>query len=77
MRRRGMTAEEMLPSLLVINARRCDPPLPENEVEQIARSVARYEPGAPVIPQNAGADPYNATNDLLPEVTLYSGFHAA
>jgi hypothetical protein len=45
MRRRGLTAAEMLPTLLAVNARRCDPPLEDAEVETIAASVARYAPG--------------------------------
>jgi hypothetical protein len=44
MRRRGMSVEAITSSLLVENAKRCDPPLPEAQVEKIARSVGRYEP---------------------------------
>lgn len=44
MRRRGMTEEEILQALLVVNDRRCIPPLPEDEVKSIASSVARYAP---------------------------------
>jgi hypothetical protein len=44
MRRRGMTAEEMLPSLLAINQGRCRSPLSDEQVEKIARSVERYAP---------------------------------
>ena len=44
MRRKGMSGEAVEAALLADNARRCDPPLPETEVETIARSVARYEP---------------------------------
>lgn len=42
MRRRGLNAEEILPSLLTVNANRSDPRLPEDEVEGIAKSVFRY-----------------------------------
>jgi len=45
MRRRGMAPEEILAGLRAINARRCDPPLPEDEVARIAQSVGRYPPG--------------------------------
>jgi len=45
MRRRGMAPEEILAGLRAINSRRCDPPLPEDEVERIAQSVGRYPPG--------------------------------
>jgi bifunctional DNA primase/polymerase-like protein/primase-like protein len=44
MRRRGLDAVEIEPSLLVVNERRCDPPLPEDEVREIAAGVCRYEP---------------------------------
>ncbi len=44
MRRRGMSLEAIEAAILAENTRRCDPPLPETEVETIARSVARYEP---------------------------------
>jgi len=45
MRRQGLSAEEMVPSLLAVNAGRCQPPLPEEQVWKITRSVGRYEPG--------------------------------
>lgn len=48
MRRRGMDADEIEAALLVTNGKRCDPPLPDDEVRTIARSVARYDP-PPVI----------------------------
>jgi hypothetical protein len=44
LRRHGFTEAEMLAALRVANETRCDVPLPSSEVEQIARSVARYEP---------------------------------
>jgi putative DNA primase/helicase len=44
MRRRGMEEPEILGALVVMNRRRCDPPLEDAEVEKIARSVARYDP---------------------------------
>jgi putative DNA primase/helicase len=44
MRRPGMDYEEILAALLVVNERRCDPPLDEAEVETIAASVCRYAP---------------------------------
>ncbi len=46
MRRRGMGEEEIRVALEVANRLRCDPPLEGEEVEKIARSVARYEPAA-------------------------------
>jgi hypothetical protein len=44
MRHRGATEEEIAAALLVANRARCQPPLSEAEVRDIARSVARYTP---------------------------------
>jgi hypothetical protein len=44
MRRVGMSQAEILAALIRTNTDRCDPPLDEREVEQIAASIARYEP---------------------------------
>jgi putative DNA primase/helicase len=44
MRRRGLDREEILAALLVMNERRCRPPLADHVIEKIARSVAGYEP---------------------------------
>lgn len=44
MRRQGMTQEAIEAALLAENERRCDPPLSESEVLNIAKSVGRYEP---------------------------------
>ena len=48
MRRRGMTPEAIEAALVKENDARCKPPLPAGEVREIARSVARYAPAAPV-----------------------------
>jgi hypothetical protein len=48
MRNAGFSEEEILSALLVMNERRCDPPLPETEVRRVARSAARYEPARDV-----------------------------
>jgi hypothetical protein len=48
MRRRGMSEDAIFAGLQVENDSRCSPPLPEEEVRRIARSVAGYSPGAPV-----------------------------
>ncbi|MFN8123639.1 MAG: primase alpha helix C-terminal domain-containing protein, partial [Thermoleophilia bacterium] len=42
MRRRGMTAAAIAAALHAENTERCNPPLPEEEVDTIARSVASY-----------------------------------
>lgn len=44
MRRRHMEPDEIVAALLVINQKRCVPPLPDEDVHKIARSVGRYEP---------------------------------
>jgi len=44
MRRRGMSERAIAAALLAENEDRCDPPLPEREVESIATSVAHYLP---------------------------------
>jgi len=45
MRRSGCNEHEISEALQGINQRECRPPLDADEVAQIARSVARYEPG--------------------------------
>jgi putative DNA primase/helicase len=65
MRRRGLTAEELIPTLAAVNATRCQPPLGATEVTRIASSVGRYPAAAPltddeaaaVIAEAAGLDP--------------------
>jgi KaiC/GvpD/RAD55 family RecA-like ATPase len=47
MRRRGMDAESIYAALQVENNKRCDPPLPDGEVRQIAESYDRYQPKTP------------------------------
>jgi archaellum biogenesis ATPase FlaH len=44
LRRLGYEEEEIEPTLLAVNDRRCVPPLPEDEVKRIVKSVCRYEP---------------------------------
>jgi len=46
LRRRGLDEVSMAAALLGINATKCETPLPEDEVRQIAHSAARYEPAA-------------------------------
>ena len=45
MRRVGLNEEEMLGALLLYNQRVCSPPLADEEVAKIAKSIARYNPG--------------------------------
>jgi hypothetical protein len=44
MRRRGATEESIAAALLVENQARCQPPLPEQEVRAIAKSISKYPP---------------------------------
>jgi hypothetical protein len=44
MRRRGLSVQAIEAALGVENAARCDPPLPEHEVQRIACSIGRYAP---------------------------------
>lgn len=48
MRRRGMDAEEIFVSLKVINERRVKPPLPDDTLWKIARSIGGKDPAAPI-----------------------------
>ena len=43
LRYRGLDAETIAEALLVVNRRRCRPPLPDEEARRIAASVARYD----------------------------------
>lgn len=45
LRRAGLSATEIEAALLAANRERCEPPLPDDEVRTVARSVGRYEPG--------------------------------
>jgi len=60
MRARGLSLEPILAALLEIN-KTCIPPLQENEVETIARSIIRYEPGE----AKRGADSQNLSSELV------------
>lgn len=44
MRRRGMTEKALLAALMAENEERCIPPLSEEEVRKIAKSISRYKP---------------------------------
>ena len=52
MRRKGLGEEAIRAALSEENGRRCRPPLAEREVATIARSVARYRPGSPILARN-------------------------
>lgn len=53
MRHRGMTEVEISAALHAINSNRCKPPLPNSEVDTIAKSVSKYE-GKPTLTSTSG-----------------------
>ena len=60
MRRRGMSGQAIAAALLAENESRCDPPLPEAEVDSISVSVGRYpsaEEESETAPEPAGEPP--------------------
>lgn len=59
MRRKGAGLEAITSALLAHNAANCSPPLPEAEVQSIARSVCRYEPEKDV-PRETAVRRFNA-----------------
>ena len=75
MRGRGMTESELLAALLVTNVERCDPPLDQSEVDGIARSIARYDSGAPS-DDPGGEGPIELTNLLENIARTYLRFVA-
>lgn len=44
MRRQGMDTNAILAALKVENSEKCDPPLPEKDIERIVNSISRYAP---------------------------------
>jgi len=75
-RRLGADAEEIEAMLAVTNRKRCDPPVPEAEVRQIAKSVSRYvgetlsEGLAPIVTQPVKKPP-KKTKTLEPAERLH------
>ena len=57
LRRINLDAQQIKSVLLIENAKRCSPPLEEKEVEQIAASVARYEPAESLSPDSPCRQP--------------------
>lgn len=50
LRRSGLDQDEIEAALLVANKKRCKPPLGEDEVREIAESIARYPAGQTLLP---------------------------
>ncbi len=63
MRRRNMSEEAILVALMAENENKCDPPLPEAEVRDIARGIGRYEPQKPFY---GSSDPVAFPVQVLP-----------
>ncbi|NCZ52815.1 MAG: hypothetical protein EBY81_02800 [Verrucomicrobia bacterium] len=76
MRRRGMTQPEIEAALLATNASRVDPPLDDDDVRRIAKSVSRYEVADEVLKmvERGQSDPVYGgdagTNDTLTPVSI-------
>jgi RecA/RadA recombinase len=71
MRRRNMTQEAIYSALQVENKQRCFPPLPELEVENIVKSIIRYQPAALPITQkqfSISIQKPTSSNDALDEL---------
>jgi putative DNA primase/helicase len=56
MRRQGATEREILAALGTVNVERCRPPLPEAEVEGIAKSIGRYAPAGEALTDTGNAE---------------------
>ena len=63
MRYHGLSEKEIYAALVVANSTRCEIPLPSSEVQQIAKSVSRYDPESDVAADSALGD--EATQSLL------------
>ena len=72
MRSYGMTEAEILAALSIANEQRCEIPLPASEIQQIARSVARYEPTSDVA-ANASIG-HDAAESLLASLKEDTGY---
>lgn len=75
MRKRGMDHEAILAALKVENQQKCQPPLPDKDVERIAKSITRYDPGElPVFVEKLEAikarEPKDATAGILEFIEL-------
>lgn len=72
MRRRGMSPDAIEAALVKENDARCKPPLPDGEVREIARSVARYAPAPVASPpaESVAHQPYRQWPAPLAEVAF-------
>lgn len=65
MRHRGMSFASIEAALQIENVERCDPPLDESEVSQIARSMSRYEPSSSHIRSSYSGQPAKSDEPLF------------
>jgi len=71
LRRNGLGADEIEAALLKINKNRCDPPLPDKDVQAIAKSVSKYEPGKDRKRQKPSFSPESTgVGNTIPEFNL-------
>jgi hypothetical protein len=66
MRRQGADYETINDALSSLNSRRCDPPLPDYEVQAVAKSVCRYQPTPDMPTPTFGEATAGADGDNLP-----------
>ncbi|HSH30848.1 MAG TPA: bifunctional DNA primase/polymerase [Thiohalobacter sp.] len=75
MRRRGLSAEEIAPTLHAINESRCRPPLDRADVDRIAASVGRYPAqdtqARPVVQLTSLAESVDAAAGILSHAPIY------
>ncbi len=63
MRKKGLGFEGIRSTLLAVNAGMCSPPLPDEEVQTVAKSACRYPPGAMAL-SITGADCTDLANAI-------------
>jgi putative DNA primase/helicase len=73
MRRRGMGQDAIAAALLVEN-KKCNPPLPDADVCAIAASISRYEPSAPAKATAAPSDGEHLLTDIGNAERFFSAY---
>jgi len=76
MRDKGMGEEAIAAALLAENKAKCEPPLDQKEVTNIAKSIAQYEPGSVLINQKGKTSiPSELKNKIIhPALHIEPGF---
>jgi hypothetical protein len=72
LRRDGLSPAALEAALQEENRRRCNPPLPDNEVSSIAKSIARY-PAGPGRAVGVRIERLSASVDLLNALDIFAG----